>query len=277
MRSRVERSEGRGAGRERIDAAVAPRPLPLNLTLSRGCAASGPVRLMAAVLLAGGASAFSRDRSRTLTAAARAKCGGLVGAAAAGRRRVGAVDAAKAGDVARYLTLFARAMPGATGAIARRWARPPSATTWCDRLPPKGIAISPLDDGRAPPGPARPLPCRVRLRRPQRGPAVYAAARRERWQIANVDSAERIKTYPGMGRRWTRCSDRGRRVDPRCSPGIEIPVWDYKTRLRGFKGRRGAEDADLVYLHLCPFRLGNVEPGAYHQFRVDRRFTLASR
>jgi hypothetical protein len=155
---------------------------------------------MAAVLLAGGASALFKGTLPNLTAAVRAKVAAWSEPPRPEDAVWAAVEAAKSGDVARYLALFAEPMRGQLEQSEREMGE----AAFRDYLTrtasqPKGIAISPLDDPQAPPGPAARY--RVEFVFADRNEVQQYTLQRDgkRWQIANVDSAERIKTLIPYG------------------------------------------------------------------------------
>jgi hypothetical protein len=159
-----------------------------------------PVWLMAAVLLAGGASALFKGSLPDVTSAARARVAAWSEPPRPETAIWAAVDAAKAGDVARYLALFAQPMRGQLEESRKEMGE----AAFRDYLvktasQPKGIALSSLDDPQAPPG----ATARYRVefvfadRNEVQQYTVQNAGRQ--WQIARVDSAERIKTLIPYG------------------------------------------------------------------------------
>lgn len=175
-------------------------PNPKSAPLARLRRIPLPVWLMLAVLLAGGASALFKGSLPDLTAAVRAKVAAWSEPPRPEDAVWAAVEAAKVGDVNRYLALFAEPMRGQLEQSRKEMGE----TAFREYLTrtasqPKGIAISPLDEAPAPEAPSARY--RVEFVFADRNEVQQYTLQRDgrRWQIANVDGAERIKTLIPYG------------------------------------------------------------------------------
>jgi hypothetical protein len=158
------------------------------------------VWLMAAVLLAAGASALMKGSLPDLAASARARLAAWQESPRPEDAVWQAVDAAKAGDVERYLALFAEPMRGRLEQ-SRREMGEGAFRDYLTRTAsePKGIAISSLDEPDAEPAPARRY--RVEFVFADRNEVQEYTLQRDgrRWRIAAVDGSERIRTLIPYG------------------------------------------------------------------------------
>jgi hypothetical protein len=153
---------------------------------------------MAAVLLAAGASALWKGAAPDLVTPARAKIAAWTAPPKPEDAIWAAVAAAKRGQVERYLALFGQPMRRQLEESRREMGE----AAFRDYLvrtasQPKGIAVSPIEDTESPATPR----FRVEFIFEDRNEVQQYTLQRESgpWQIARVDSSERIKTLIPYG------------------------------------------------------------------------------
>jgi hypothetical protein len=154
--------------------------------------------LMAAVLVAGAASALLKGSVPDLVSPVRARAAAWTEAPKPQDSIWAAIDAAKAGNVAAYLERFGQPMRGQLEESRRELGE----AGFRDYLvrtasQPKGIAVSLLENPEGPDAPR----FRVEFIFQDRNEVQQYTLRRDgaRWQISAVDGAERIKTLIPYG------------------------------------------------------------------------------